>query len=823
MKLHSFRVAGFRAFNDEQTIDLDGTLVIYGGPNGSGKTSIGECLEWLFYGKTLKRSKGDEISKREYAESYRNAHYTRPENPYVEAAIFDDGGISHVIRRELTNSEGSTLSVDGKPSDNLESFGINTLYDRPVILQHTLQDFIYMKPKTRYEVLSAMLGLEPLTAFRNAVEQAKTDLTKCLPRRAIQAQASSDALMRSFEAEPLLKPVSAAIRQGNLTAAKGHLIQIALGRVPAGTQEKDIRPALQAAKAAKERARLDWGRFSLNPVPNPDMHPAITGLDGLDQLYDEYHSHLVSALATVVNSAETSLDPQVRAFLALGLQIHEHEKANVCPFCREETLTPQKIGALREAVEHVLDARPSLSDAQAVLGRLTEAVGRHTQFADRLLPVLPSIEEDQIISDLASDAPRQFENFAEAERTVRTTADAVRSTRAILLDRIRTCSQLFESGKVRDGDSNEIKNAIDAYRDAVKKLPGVANGFSATYAALDPYIRQRLASAQEVRFLALLDDALAKWKDFQIALFTESLSQVLQDVIRQTRQFIEKKQREILGARDKDIRGWYDLMNPGASVGYDSLAPGTDSVELRARSFAKTIMAAPNLSASQLNCIGLAVYLACATRKASPHSMLLFDDPIQSMDDEHTEAFKKVVIKKLLEQGLQVVLLTHMDNFADEVEKLYRTTCNPSFFKMESYSQSGPVVIPTGPHIQGLLIDARKNMDSPNDGYRTQAILALRQFVERFVKDFYVAETGKSVSKRFEDKNWSDLKPLLRQCTKFDSNDESLLEDTHKFTSQHVHTDGTIPAKVPSSARIRPHYDEANNLFSKYKNILGIK
>jgi hypothetical protein len=114
-------------------------------------------------------------------------------------------------------------------------------------------------------------------------------------------------------------------------------------------------------------------------------------------------------------------------------------------------------------------------------------------------------------------------------------------------------------------------------------------------------------------------------------------------------------------------------------------------------------------------------------------------------------------------------------------------------------------------------------MDSPNEGFRKQTIPALRQFVERFVKDFYIAETGNSVSKRFEDKNWTDLKPLLRQCTKFDSNDEPLLEDTHKFTSQFVHTDGTIRAKVPSPAQIRPHYTEMNNLISKYKAVFGIK
>ena len=38
-----------------------------------------------------------------------------------------------------------------------------------------------MKPKTRYEVLSAMLGLEPLIDFRSAVEAAKTEFFKSLP------------------------------------------------------------------------------------------------------------------------------------------------------------------------------------------------------------------------------------------------------------------------------------------------------------------------------------------------------------------------------------------------------------------------------------------------------------------------------------------------------------------------------------------------------------------------------------------------------------------------------------------------------------------
>jgi DNA repair exonuclease SbcCD ATPase subunit len=71
MKLINLTISGFRGFNGEQTLDFEGDLIIYAGPNGAGKTSMGESLEWLLYGKTLKRTKGDEISKREYAESYR--------------------------------------------------------------------------------------------------------------------------------------------------------------------------------------------------------------------------------------------------------------------------------------------------------------------------------------------------------------------------------------------------------------------------------------------------------------------------------------------------------------------------------------------------------------------------------------------------------------------------------------------------------------------------------------------------------------------------------------------------------------------------------
>ena len=155
------------------------------------------------------------------------------------------------------------------------------------------------------------------------------------------------------------------------------------------------------------------------------------------------------------------------------------------------------------------------------------------------------------------------------------------------------------------------------------------------------------------------------------------------------------------------------------------------------------MMAAPNLGTSQLNCLGLAIYLACATRTGSPHRFLLFDDPIQSLDDEHTQSFKKDAIGKLRRNGYQVFVLTHMDPFANDLERLYRSD-GAILYKMLSYGVSGPSIELGGPEIVGFLNVIRRNKDSANEGYRKQATQDLRQFVERFIKDFYIAETGKS-------------------------------------------------------------------------------
>lgn len=248
----------------------------------------------------------------------------------------------------------------------------------------------------------------------------------------------------------------------------------------------------------------------------------------------------------------------------------------------------------------------------------------------------------------------------------------------------------LSSGSVPAG-ADDLAVAAARYKAEVSSLPALVNAYAANYGLLDPTIKAGLASSADVKKTERTITALEQWNDLRVAQACRDMDRQFTDLIDDVRAFTKKKQKEVLASRDNEIRAWYGMLNPATDVAYDGMVPGTDLLELRARTYKKTMFAAPNLSMSQLNCVGLAVYLACATRPGTPFKTLLIDDPVQSMDDEHTEAFKKQVIDKLLSGGYHIILLTHMRVLASEIESLYRGR-DAALYKMSQYLHSGPSI-----------------------------------------------------------------------------------------------------------------------------------
>src|SRR5258708_40047219 len=110
MRLVSLTVRNFRGFGSSGTaVPLDADLVLMFGPNGFGKTSLAEAIEWLFYGTTKRRERGDGYSKIEYAGSFANAHGGTPVQ--VEATVLL-GDKQIKFTRRITSGAASDTLID---------------------------------------------------------------------------------------------------------------------------------------------------------------------------------------------------------------------------------------------------------------------------------------------------------------------------------------------------------------------------------------------------------------------------------------------------------------------------------------------------------------------------------------------------------------------------------------------------------------------------------------------------------------------------------------------------------------------------------------
>ena len=117
MRIRKLTIKGFRGFNDEQNILLDGNVVLVYGLNGSGKSSFTEALEWLFFGEISRQRLSRCKSEYQYEEYLRNLFYTSSDNPFVEVEG-TIAGTPVVVRKELTLS-GEKFLIDGKEVANL--------------------------------------------------------------------------------------------------------------------------------------------------------------------------------------------------------------------------------------------------------------------------------------------------------------------------------------------------------------------------------------------------------------------------------------------------------------------------------------------------------------------------------------------------------------------------------------------------------------------------------------------------------------------------------------------------------------------------------
>ena len=808
MRLKALTVRNFRGFGSAaETIDLDRDLVLFYGPNGHGKTSLAEAIEWLFYGATKRRQRGEDFSKSEYANTFANVHGGTPTE--VKLHIYFDGKDVELSRR-LGFKETSETYIDGR-SGAFSELGIKALEAfYPVVAQHGLQTFVHSKPKDRRDAICAALGLEELTSFKSTLESARGSFQRTPPTIVTAARARLAALVpalaqlpatastaRRWGASPVV--VDAARDQAALLTAAAAL-----------TGETSVSPAgamqtLRTARASAGRAVFDTTPIALAEtyihlkadatVKMQSLRVASAGVD--------------EAIASVAAATASSFSDALLRLWSGGLVIAgEHVE---CPMCEKPTLSDARKAELRNRIarstEMVVAIDLLIKASQSWNNAFTPAVnavstlglrGLDTKGRDELATILKSHEHFQPYL-------KAHDSFFTKQRQL---GDALRRDK----ETVSTARERAGAPATLPALVEDRKVARQALGESILSFNMALEAYETAWRIVSPAIEAIIAANYTVSHIDAVGKGLAANDAVVLLARYNAILVEAQTLVRAVEDNAQAKQEELLKSRGQEVAQIYKLLNQNAMVGFDIMEPANDALKLHATSFGVRMPAAANLSECQLNCLGLAVWLMRATTKTSPFGFVLLDDPVQAMDDDHAEAFIAQVIPHLLDNhGKQVLVLSHVRSLTDKLRalNLHRSS---RLYHYENYLQTGPVIVLQA-RLQQQLAEI-KGAASGNEANRQYAVDRLRVLVEEFIRELHLLKVGTPPPTTYDTANSGQLLDLFRSIPGTAPEDHAGMKDSVRFCDPAHHSQaGYAP---PQRSAIQPHIDRVSGLMRKY-------
>ena len=176
-------VEAFRGFRDKRRIDLDASAVVLTGPNGTGKTSFFDALQWLLLGS---------LERLEPWRTRRNTEHIvsafRPDEAAVVAAAVRFGNDVVELRRQGRHDSGllewrdtngvargdeaeRLLAATLSPRNHDRTSLRRLLMTSGLLEQDVVRVVLEVKAADRYQHLASLLGLEAVGAFELAARR----------------------------------------------------------------------------------------------------------------------------------------------------------------------------------------------------------------------------------------------------------------------------------------------------------------------------------------------------------------------------------------------------------------------------------------------------------------------------------------------------------------------------------------------------------------------------------------------------------------------------------------------------------------------------
>jgi recombinational DNA repair ATPase RecF len=635
-RLQHLTLGPFRGFRTPEPFDLQKRVILFYGPNGSGKTSLCEGLEYALTG-AVQEADTKRIDARTYLT---NAHANRFEEPALRAT-------NHQNRESPVTANADTYQFCFIEKNRIDAF--SRMAARP--------------PAQRTELIAALFGMEKFNEFvshfnESIDQQLVLTNTKQLALAGLRNALAADQTMVDGETQALL----------NLTNEEA-----ALARTHSeGMTYGGLKILIGTAEAP---GRLQELELILNAVPDAVNGLTRQGLlDGFEAARKRYEERGGIVAKLQARSSEVSFKDLYTAVLALQATESDH-----CPAC-DTPLT----GQLHVAVNPYTKATDGLAELRE-LGELQEerntaqdevaTAARELRRQLAHLAAFIAAEGEQktpvgrYLAELAAEAP---EDWWTAIYPARPVQEANAPHDAVILDQILTTADRVAAKDAASLLARQERQRNIAERDGL-------NGF-----------RLRV-QAQELKRKQLLDGVAAARE--RIRAFDTANAELIEEVGQETLDIA--RDAPIKAAYDRFLAMLRNYRNqlPGTlmaglndtamnlyndfnrdDLDDDKLAAlylpvtGEQKIEISFRGNPQVRADALHiLSEGHIRCLGLAILLAKSMSIESP--LIVFDDAINAIDHDHRSGIRETIFESDHFAQTQLIVTCHSEEFIKDIQQ----------------------------------------------------------------------------------------------------------------------------------------------------------
>ena len=622
--LKELSVDSFRGFSREETFDLNSLLVLIFGPNGTGKSSFCEALEYALLGSVAEA----ESKRFRDVEAYlKNAHT----NKFAPPKLI---GI---------DAEGGDVNI--KPNDALYRFCF--------VEKNRIDSFSRIAaqaPAKQSELISTLFGLD---AFNEFVKNFSPEMDgKHIDVEGVKAKKLSQKRLQLQGAEQQIR-----LNQGIVEQVKGEETSLAI-RYREGCTLLKMMFELNGSGERQGQIPLLEAEVQ-KPVPQKSNLTAAN----LALIKQTLVSSLNDHKQKIEELANASQQVSFQRLFESVTQVQQISP-DKCPACLTP-LTEVSVNPFTHAVEELAKLQ-HLAELQTKIKQLEQTVLQKLQELHQILSTCLNFYS--IDNKLA---PFKLADMSQLNVAWWNSLHAVLGDGTSAIQHIDTQVNCLEK---QDTESVQIEQNKKAQQLELNRLKGFLNDAQKLAASKGAAIKaiegaQKLISEFDEANKALIGEVEQEKPIVEQNIDIRESYQQFVTLLNVYRKKLPELLVENLGDEVVKLYNAFNRNDAPTELLASIQLPLAQNQKLKIsyqNEPQKYFDALHVLSEGHIRCVGLAILLAKNIKEDCP--LLIFDDPVNAIDDDHRQSIRRTLFEDDYFDGKQIILTCHGEEFFKDIQ-----------------------------------------------------------------------------------------------------------------------------------------------------------